>query len=282
MKMKPYLYCLFLLFFCQAAIGQFYYKDIILTQQAVDKWKIYQHNNVKLVNILSYEANDQPVEGFTCEEKMSPDYSEITTHTHSTFSPESNLVCYYDKNGLLKKSVDVSDRLTSTTEYDFDSQGHVISITNSSAASDTSQPDVEQHQWEYDSQGNPLGMLKIKNTKDTTFIRFVKEEKGNIAEEHATRNKINLPVIYYYYDDSNRLTDIVRYNENAKRLLPDYIFEYNSEGYLSVLLSITEDSKDYQKWYYQYDDKGLREKESCFNKQKQLMGRIEYRYSFKK
>ena len=70
----------------------------------------------------------------------------------------------------------------------------------------------------------PTGMLKIVNNTDTTYVRFVPDEKGNIGEEHATRAGEALPVIYYYYDDSNRLTDIVRYNLKAQRLLPDNIF----------------------------------------------------------
>lgn len=280
--MKPFLFFICLVFLYHSSVGQFYYKDLILTRQAAEKWKNYHQANVRSVTILSFEANDQPVEGFTCEEKVSPDFSQIITHTHSAFSPESNLVCDYDKNGLLKKSVDQSERLTSSSEYDFDSQGRLVSINNTSAASDTSLPDTEQHQWVYDSQGKPVSMLKIKNNKDTTFIRMVMDEKGNPVEEHAIHNKIELPAIYYYYDEGGRLTDIVRYNDNAKRLLPTYIFEYGNKGILTSMMSIPEDSKDYQKWYYEYNEEGLRIKETCFNKQRQLLGRIEYRYAIKK
>jgi hypothetical protein len=45
------------------------------------------------------------------------------------------------------------------------------------------------------------------------------------------------------------------------------------------MLVVPEGSNDYQKWLYEYDDKGLKTKESCFNKKKELMGRIEYSYN---
>ena len=83
-------------------------------------------------------------------------------------------------------------------------------------------------------------MLKIMNGTDTTYVRFIPDEKGNIGEEHATRNGEALPIVYYYYDDNNRLTDIVRYNMKAQRLLPDNIFEYREDGKMTSLLAVQE------------------------------------------
>jgi hypothetical protein len=124
-------------------------------------------------------------------------------------------------------------------------------------------------------------MLKIKNGHDTTFVRFIKDDKGNIAEERAVRNKIDLPTIYYYYDADNHLTDIVRYSMKAQRLLPDNIFEYGEGGRISSLLAVQEGASSYQKWLYAYNEKGLKIKESCFSKQRDLLGRIEYQYTYK-
>ncbi len=122
-------------------------------------------------------------------------------------------------------------------------------------------------------------MLKVKNNNDTTFIRLVQDEKGSIAEEHATRYNIDLPTVFYYYDTTAHLTDIVRYNRKAQRLLPDYLFEYEGDK-LATMLVVPEGSSDYQKWYYVYNEKGLKIKESCYNKQKELVGRIEYNYKY--
>jgi hypothetical protein len=117
------------------------------------------------------------------------------------------------------------------------------------------------------------------NGIDTTFVRFVRDEKGNIAEEHVTRNKASLPTVYYYYDADRRLTDIVRYNPRAQKLLPDYIFDYDDAGRLASMLIVPEQNNpEYQKWIYEYNDKGLKTKDSCFNKKKELMGTVEYAY----
>jgi uncharacterized protein RhaS with RHS repeats len=155
-----------------------------------------------------------------------------------------------------------------------------MSIINTSIETDNHLKETEQHLWQYDAQGRPSGMLKIKNGSDTTFVRFTTDEKGNIAEEHSSRKNIQLPTVYYYYDAAHHLTDIVRYNLKAQKLLPDYIFEYDENNRLISMLIVPEGTSDYMKWLYGYNDKGLKIKEACFSKQKQLLGRIEYQYIF--
>jgi hypothetical protein len=156
-----------------------------------------------------------------------------------------------------------------------------LSITNTSTETDNQVKDVEEHQWQYGTDDKPTAFLKIKNGSDTTFVRFIPDEKGNIGEERAIRNKEALPSIYYYYDDSNRLTDIVRYNIKAQRLLPDNILEYGEGGRLASLLAVQEGASSYQKWIYDYNEKGLKIKESCFSRQRELLGHIEYEYTYK-
>jgi hypothetical protein len=280
--MKPLIVFALLITCSNLLTAQYYYKDILLSQQAAEKWKAYHINKVKSIKILSFEANDKPVDGFTCEQNISADFSEITTHTQSSLTSESLLISYYDENGLLKKTVDTGDRVESITEYDYNSKKQIVAINNTSIAGINNVKDVETHQWQYDESGNVSGMLKIKNNNDTTFITFVKDEKGNIGEEHAVRNKKSLPAIFYYYDDNKRITDIVRFNNKAQRLLPDFIFEYDNNNRMVSMLTVPEDTGGYQKWLYEYDEKGLRWKETCFNKQKQILGKIEYQYNFKK
>jgi hypothetical protein len=282
-KMKLFTALVLLMAFSHASIAQFYYKDVWVTKQAIAKCKAYRDNRVKSVKLTSFEADGQATEGFTCEQTVAPDFSEIATFTRSSLSPESYLLSYYDANGLLKKTVDTGDRYQSISTYEFNAKGLLQSIVNTSIQStDNTMKEVESHQWQYDEQGKPVSMLKIKNSTDTTFIRFIMDEKGNVGEEHAMRNKLNLPAIYYYYDQGGYLTDVVRYNEQAKRLLPDYIFEYDAKGNLGSMLTVPEDSKGYQKWIYEYNEAGLRWRESCFSKQKELLGKIEYQYNFKK
>jgi hypothetical protein len=268
-----------LILIANSCFAQYYYQDIIATQQANEKWKAYKDNKVKSVIISSFESNNQPTEGFECRQTVAKDYSQLSTYTKTDFSRETTLVSFYAANGQLQKTIDTSKNYQSITEYSYDPSGNIAVIKNSSAEQTGEMKSSEQHLWKFGNDGKPVSMQKIKNNNDTTFISFVKDEKGNIAEEHATHNKSEMPAIYYYYDENKRLTDIVRYNEKAKRLLPDYVFTYNDNSKLSSMLFVPEGSTDYQKWIYEYDEKGLRTKETCFSKQKEMLGKIEYQYN---
>jgi YD repeat-containing protein len=276
---KPFSAFLLLVVLVNTGSAQYYYKDLIVTAQTASQRQQYKDNKVKGVTLSSFEANGQPSEGFQGQQDMTGDYSRITTHTRTEGTPESWIFANYTSTGWPSRIVDTSDTYNSVSEYKYDTRGQLLSITNTSTETDNHLKDVEQHIWQYDAKGKPTGMLKIKSTNDTTFIRLVQDEKGNIVEEHATRYKIDLPTIFYYYDTTGHLTDIVRYNKKAQRLLPDYLFEYEGDR-LATMLIVPEGGSDYQKWYYEYNDKGLKVKETCYNKQKELVGRIEYNYKY--
>ena len=59
--------------------------------------------------------------------------------------------------------------------------------------------------------------------------------------------------------------------------MSDNIFEYNDPGGISQRI-LVQSGSDYLIRKYEYNDKGLRIRELCYNKQKQLPGRIEYPY----
>ena len=275
---KPFTGSLLLVLLASLCHGQYYYKDLVVTGQTAGQWQRFKTSKVKAVNLSSFEADGQPSEGFQGQQEMG-DLSRITTHTRSAATPESWIIAFYTPAGWPSRIVDSSDTYRSVSEYRYDDQGHLTAILNTSTETDNHMKDGESHLWQYDTKGHPTGMLKIKGAGDTTFVRFVQDEKGDVAEEHAIRNRIALPTVYYYYDETGRLTDIVRYNVKANRLLPDYVFEYEGAR-LKTTLILQEGSSNYQKWYYEYDEKGLKTKESCYNKQKELMGRIEYTYKF--
>ena len=279
MKMKLLTGCFFLILFSQTTLAQFYYKDIVVTRQTRDRWKLYKTNKVRSVKLSSFESDGQPSEGFEGDQEISGDFSLVTTHTRSNRSADSRLMAWYSPDGLPNKTEDTSDTYRSVSEYQYDPAGRLLSITNTSTETDNKVQAVEQHLWSYNGKGGPSGMMKIRNGSDTTFVRFVPDEKGNIAEEHAIRNRTELPTVYYYYDADNRLTDIVRYNPGAQKLLPDYIFEYDVAGKIASMLMVPEQgSNEYQKWVYEYNGKDLKVKESCFNKRRELMGMVEYAY----
>jgi YD repeat-containing protein len=280
--MKLFTGSLMLLVLVQVCNAQYYYKDLVVTRQTAAQWKLFKDNKVRSIKLASYERDGSPSEGFQCDQELARDLSLITTHTKSNGTPESWIFANYSPAGLPVKITDTSDTYQSVSAYQYDAAGHVLSITNTSLETDNKFTQVEQHLWQYDqgSPDKPISMLKIRNGSDTTFVRFVRDNKGNIAEEHSSHNNSDLPAVYYYYDSANRLTDIVRYNDKAQRLLPDYVFEYDEAGQLpSSMMVVQEGGNDYQKWIYEYSDRGLKTKESCFNKKRELLGRIEYQYN---
>lgn len=276
---------LLLILLAKASIAQYYYKDVITTRQNEARWRLYKELRVKSVKLNSFEGNGRPAEGFVGEQEVSGDGTRLTTHAKATGNAESWIIASYTPEGLTSKITDTSDTYRSVSDYQHDAAGRIISILNTSIETDNHLKDLELHLWSYDPSGKPSAMLKIKNNSDTTFIRFVLDEKGNVAEEHAVRNRQELPTIFYYYDSANRLTDIVRYNLKAKRLLPDNIFEYDdtppATQNLSSMLVVPDGSNDYLKWLYAYNDKGLKTKEVCYSRQREVLGKIEYIYSFK-
>ncbi|HLZ88290.1 MAG TPA: hypothetical protein VKQ52_13640 [Puia sp.] len=281
--MKVVVGCLLGLALGGSVHAQYLYKDLVVTRQNNARWKLFEENHVKSVTLKSLEADGRPTEGFLGEQEVAGDYSQMVTHTQTSGSTDSWLISQY-ANGRMVKNTDTSDTYQSVTDYTYDTGGHIMSITNTSVETDNHLRDVEQHIWSYDPAhpGRPLSMLKIKNGTDTTRITFVTDDKGNIAEERSTRLGEALPTIYYYYNEDNLMTDIVRYSIRAKRLLPLDMFEYE-EGRLRSMLVVPEEGNTfYQKWYYTYDEeKGLKTKDICYNKQKELLGTIEYVYSYK-
>jgi YD repeat-containing protein len=262
-----------------SARSQFYFKDLVMTGQNQKNWKTYRDQKVKEVTILSRDASGEPTPGFTCSQEIASDYHSIITYTHSTNISPSTLTAFYDPQGRLVKTTDTSDTYKSTTEYSYAQNGQVGSMTNTSVQTDNQVSASEQHLWTY--EGNrPVSMLKIKDGTDTTRVQLIADEKGNIVEEKSMRHGQNLPSVYYYYDDQNRLTDVVRYSQKAKRLLPDYVFEW-AENRISSMLFVPEGSNDYQKWVYQYDARGLKSTEICFDRKKQVVVRIDYNYQFR-
>ena len=261
-----------------SAKSQYYYKDILLTRQNQDNWKSYNAQKVREVDIQSLDANNEPTPGFTCTQTISRDNRSIITYTKSANTPASILTTFYDPNGRLIRTLDTSDTYKSTTEYFYNEAGQISSLLNNSVETDNQVGATENHVWIYEGS-RPKQMLKIRNITDTTIVNLVQDGNGNIIEEKPVRAGQSLPSVYYYYDNDGRLTDIVRYNQKAGRLLPDYVFEYTSDR-ISSMLFVPTGTTDYQRWIYSYDSNGLKSGETCYDKRKQVMVKINYTYLF--
>lgn len=267
------------LFISFTASAQHYYQDIIGTKETAETLKAYKTNKVNKVVLTSYDENNTRNEDFYVEQEFSAERQTLKTVTRSDMDHESILISYFDNNGDVIKTTDSSNIVTTTTNYTYNTAGQLTSTTSFSSDSTKKTTESEQHIWQY--KNNKIsGMLRIKNSTDTTYVRFKLDDAGNIIEEQETRKGIQADPVYYYYDHSNRLTDIVHYNNKAKRLLPEYMFEYSPTNQLVQKITVPANNDNYLIWRFQYNGQGLKTKEVIYNKQKKLTGKVEYQYFF--
>lgn len=265
------------LFFSLAGQAQYYYKDIIGTQETADMVKAYKKANVSRVQVATYDADGTKSDDVFVEQQFMNREGILKTITRSSGSDESVLVSYADANGNVVKTVDSSATLLSTTLYTYNSAGQLQTVVSNTADTSKQMNETEEHRWEY-SNNIPVRMLRIKNKMDTTYVTFKTDDAGNVSEERATHKGATSEPVYYYYDANKRLTDIVRYNSKSKRLLPQYMFEYSAANQVIQKITVPDNSSNYIIWRYQYGADGLKTKEAVYDKYKQLTGKIEYNY----
>ncbi len=274
-------FVLFLLVFAISAHGQYYYKDIIGTKETNSLLKTYTGNNVRSVSLKSFESDGSVSENFQVVQLIDKTVKRMTTITRSGATDESALYSSFDENARVTKTSDTSGTSVNAAIYTYNAAGQLISLKSTSEDSMKTGAETEDHQWTYNDKGQPVQMLRIINTRDTTIMKFQTDESGNVVQETPYKKGKAGDPVYYYYDGKNQMTDIVRYNYKLKKLIPDYMFEYSDAG--QVIQKITVPSNkaaQYLIWRYQYDSKGLKAREACFNKDKQMTGKIEYTYQF--
>jgi len=269
---------LILLLFYFAANSQYYYKDIVAAADITRLMKTYTANNIQKIS----------AKGITPEGSSSSEFSEVGEVNGTTLKVTTNnnkaistLKFNFNDRGQLINSVDSAINIKSLSTYTYDTNGKIISISNSATDADSSGDfsQTEIHQYIY-KDGKLDKMWRIINKTDSLEVRFVTDEHGNVIEERNFRRGVLADPVYYYYDDRNRLTDIVRFNYKANRLLPDYLFEYDdNDRVIQKITTTSGNNLGYLTWRYLFDDKGLKTKEALFNKDKQLQGRIDYSYN---
>ena len=258
---------------------QHYYIDIIGTRETAGIMQAYLKNKVSHVILSSFDETNAPIKDFYVEQNFDAAKRILQTITRSDEAHASVLLSYLDDNNLVVKTTDSSDFMVSNSIYNYDPSGKLLSIVNSSLDSSGKSSETEQHIWNYNNN-RIATMLRIKNRRDTSYVNFKLDENGNVIEEQETRKGVKSDPVYYYYDANNRLTDIVRFNKKANRLLPEYMFEYSPSSQLVQKITVPANSDNYLIWRFQYSNQGLKTKEIIYNKLKKLTGKIEYQYSF--
>ncbi len=270
-------------FFISASIitsgikAQYFYKDIWNTQQLIKDFSILKNENIRIVSIQSFDDDGSQSEGFFCEKRVDKNYTRTETISRSNMTPQSKLTSVYDERGLLLKTIDSTEISYNKTEYDYEKL-KVKLIKFFTKSDDDSGSISETREYFYNSNGKLEKMIRKKNNADVSTVNFTSDEKGNIIEEQELIKGSKGKKYLYYYDDKNRLTDVVHFNERAKRLLPDYMYEYNQLGQVRQLIATEDGSSNYFIWKYTYNDRKLRETETCLSKQKRLLGSIQYQY----
>jgi YD repeat-containing protein len=257
--------------------AQYYYSDIIGTQQTNKQYKTLIGQQLKKISAVSYEPNNQPSADFLLDQIIDNNKQQVITRSKSSTNGEAYFISTYQQNRLAK-TVDSSASAINTVNYQYDGTGKIKSISSTNKDFDGTLISSEVHSWFYNDAGQPEKMFRIKNNSDTTSVTFNYDEAGNIAEEIWKKKNRTQETYYYYYNPKNQLTDIVRYNRKAKQMLPDFILEYDEKGRVVQMTQTQGASANYLVWRYAYNPQGLKTKEMVYNKKKEFLGKIEYAY----
>jgi hypothetical protein len=266
--------------------AQYYYNDIIGTRETNQLMKTYVTNKVRTVSSTGYDKYGVKTTDFSefQEVKESGNLLKKTSFTNFT-----KTVTYYrfDNQGRVISISDSSSATESTATYQYDLSGRIKMVQNNLRDSANDFNQTETHQWIYNTAGKPDKMWRTINNIDSLEIRFTPDEKGNPGEEITFRNGFEKDRVYYYFDENSMITDIVRYNKKIKKLLPEMIFTYDEAD--RVIQKVNNTPGDnlgkvvwvgYIIWRYIYNENGLKTKEALFDEGQQLSGKIEYKYTF--
>ena len=263
-----------------ASSAQLFYQDIASTLAIETKMKNLLSANVKSIVATGFDQQGIKTNEFSEWHKVDAANKTltITTRNQQNFS---TVQYRFNEKTKLVKTRDSLGYLQIISTFSYDDKDNLISIKT--ITSDTLQKFTtsEEHKWNYNKQNKPERMWKIVNEKDSTEYRFVLDEFGNVAEEKLFRRGVEGEFIYYYYNDRNLMTDVVRYNKPLMSLVPDMIFEYDERGnIIQKITPVSFKNPNYLIWRYLFNEKGLITKEALYNKNKQRTGTIEYQYSF--
>lgn len=266
--------------------AQYYYNDIIGTQETNHQMQTYLANKVKMVSATGYTAQGSKATDFAEIQEIKENGRTLRISSNAEMN-STILYKHFDEQARLISITDSSSGAGSITTYMYDMAGRITKIENKVKDTSSEIDQTETHIWIWSNDGKPVTMWRIINGSDSLEIRFIPDEKGNPGEERSFRRGYETDYLYYYFDDKTRITDIVRYNKKVKRLLPDVIISYDdSDRAIQKIISAPADNYGrvtwigYNIWRYVFNEKGLKTKEALYNNDRELTGKIEYSYTF--
>lgn len=276
---KTILLALGMLAIAGRGFSQYYFQDIYNTDQTTATMALLKANKVKVQKVQTLDANLEMDKDFRCERSLSPTYHQMRSQTQSISTGYSATVSSFTAKGQLTKTVDSSAASITITLYRYTGEGRLQYVSSTSTARDSKMRFDETRSYSYDSLGHLQQMIQKKgNGGDSALVSFKTDSSGHVIEELEQRRGTPAKRTYYNYDKAGRLTDVYRYQPSKKRMLPDYIFEYNDQGQLLKMTTVNAQTSTYTIWQYEYQPNGLPLKETCYGKGKELLGMVKYDY----
>ncbi|MEI8111937.1 MAG: hypothetical protein WCH59_13195 [Chitinophagia bacterium] len=263
----------------QSAIGQYYYNDVIANYLTHQQYKLLRSQKVKKITGYSQESNQASAGDILFTQEISIDGKRITVFSMEQNSKSSRTTTYYNLGKLIKSESSNKNTLTTTT-YTYHESGlpsQIQTITRDTFLASTT---TEIHQYFFKKDSTLDFAYIIRNNSDTIHVFFTCNTQKQILDETWKRKNKEIEKYYFYYDAKNELTDIVRYNNIANKMLPDYIFTYADQGNIVEMIQVPRTGTNYLIWKYSYNEKGLKLADQCYNKSKVLMGNVNYVYEY--
>lgn len=263
--------------------AQFYYQDIVNTARTEANMALLKDNKIIAQVVQSFDEDRNSDNDFRCTRELSPNYRQIRSTTVSRSTGYSAMTTYFSNKGKLTKTVDSTRSVITTVIYmrnTNDTSGKIQEVYLTSYEPKTKYKFTETRRYEYDKQGRLSRMIHFHGDRieDSTTVSFTLDSLGQVSEEIESGKGANARRIYYKYNDQGLLSDIVRYSPTRKKMLPDYIFDYDAQNRLGAMTTVNGETATYTIWRYSYDEKGLPVQEECYGKKKELLGTVRYKY----
>lgn len=264
------------LFFINSLLGQYYLNDIIGLRTSQEKYQLMRKNKIKKITANSIEADGSSTKGFILIQELQTDGKKMVTSIANATSPLEKITNFYELSKLKRTIVNRSS-IETKTDYGYDEKGLLNKIISTTVDSIQKTPISETHIWQYHPNGVPAQMMKWGDGIDTVTVNFVADSSGMIIEEYWFKKGKKIETYYYYYT-KNQLTDVVRFNIKANRLIPDFVYEYNQENQLTNMVQVSFNGSAVVHWTYTYHANGLRETETARDKAKNIIAKITYSF----
>ncbi|ACU63711.1 hypothetical protein Cpin_6306 [Chitinophaga pinensis DSM 2588] len=263
--------------------AQFYYQDIVNTARTEANMALLKENKIVAQVVQSFDEDRNSDNDFRCTRELSPNFRQIRSVTVSRSTGYSAMTSYFNTKGKLTKTIDSTRNIITTVIYmrnTNDTSGKIQEVYLTSYEPKTKYKFTETRRYQYDQQGRLSQMIHFHGDRieDSTTVSFTLDSLGQVSEEIESGKGSKGRRIYYKYNDQGLLSDIVRYSPTRKKMLPDYIFDYDAQNRLGAMTTVNGETATYTIWRYSYDEKGLPTQEECYGKKKELLGTVRYKY----